>query len=156
VHGDYHLGQVLVVKDDFHILDFEGEPARSLEERRAKGSPAKDVAGMLRSFDYAAWAATMRLGELEKESAARALPEAVAWRNAACAAFLDAYKAEMEGVPSWPADEEAAQRLMHLFLLEKALYEIRYEAANRPGWLGIPVRGLASVLDDAAARSGNG
>ena len=156
VHGDYHLGQVLVVKDDFHILDFEGEPARSLEERRAKGSPAKDVAGMLRSFDYAAWAATMRLGELEKESAARALPEAMAWRNAACAAFLDAYKAEMEGVPSWPADEEAAQRLMHLFLLEKALYEIRYEAANRPGWLGIPVRGLASVLDDAAARSGNG
>ena len=127
-----------------------------IAERRAKGSPAKDVAGMLRSFDYAAWSATMRLGELEKESAVRAMPDAMAWRDAACAAFLEAYRAEMQGVSSWPANEAEAQRLVHLFLLEKALYEIRYEASNRPAWLGIPVRGLASVLDDAAARSGNG
>ncbi|MFN4087729.1 MAG: maltose alpha-D-glucosyltransferase [Alphaproteobacteria bacterium] len=152
LHGDYHLGQVLVVKDDFHVLDFEGEPARSLAERRAKGAPAKDVAGMLRSFDYAAWAATMRLAEREQDTATRALPDAMAWRDAAAAAFLDAYRAEMADVPSWPEDPAEAQALIDLYLLEKALYEIRYEASNRPAWLGIPVRGLSAILDEAESR----
>src|SRR3546814_6492154 len=95
---------------------------------------------MLRSFDYAAWAATMRLAEHEPDSAERTLPDALAWRDAACTAFLDAYRAEMVGVPSWPEDADEADRLIQLFLLEKAIYEIRYEASNRPGWLGIPVK----------------
>ena len=154
LHGDYHLGQVLVVKDDFYILDFEGEPARPLEERRAKTSPLKDVAGMLRSFDYAAWAALMRLQEKERDAMERALPDAMAWRDEASRAFLDAYRETVAGSPVWPEEPGQAEPLINLFLIEKALYEIRYEAANRPTWLGIPVRGVLSVLDAAARRGG--
>src|SRR5690606_17232444 len=99
LHGDYHLGQVLVVKDDFYILDFEGEPARPLDERRAKTTPLKDVAGMLRSFDYAAWAAIMRLTERERDAVQRTLPDAILWRDESSRSFMAAYREAVAGVP---------------------------------------------------------
>ena len=147
LHGDYHLGQVLVVENDLHIIDFEGEPARSLEERRAKSSPLKDVAGMLRSFDYVAAASVMRLLEVDPHSAEIVQPLAQRWREATEQAFLDSYRAAIAGCPSHPEDPDEARRLIDLFLLEKALYEICYEAANRPDWLGIPLAGVSRLVN---------
>ncbi|RYI98934.1 MAG: alpha-amylase, partial [Acetobacteraceae bacterium] len=153
VHGDFHLGQVLVAQGDAVIVDFEGEPARSLEERRAKGSPLRDVAGLLRSFDYAAAVAVAT----EASGAATAAPiERRAalfqrWQREAAGSFLEAYRTvEHAAENPWvPAGAEAA--LLDLFLLEKAGYEIRYEAANRPAWIGIPLRGLAALADRITA-----
>jgi maltose alpha-D-glucosyltransferase/alpha-amylase len=154
IHGDYHLGQVLVAQNDFYILDFEGEPARPLAERRAKSSPLKDVAGMLRSFDYAAWAAVVGLTEAHPGSADVVRSLAEAWRKATVQTFLDAYRETIAGCPSYPEDELEAGRLLDFFLLDKALYEICYEAANRPDWIRIPLNGVASVLGPEAARDG--
>ncbi|RIY00134.1 hypothetical protein D3218_12640 [Aureimonas flava] len=140
IHGDYHLGQVLVSGEDAVILDFEGEPGRPLAERRAKTSPLRDVAGMLRSFDYAAFAARDRLGA-DAGEVARAASDA--WRDSTAAAFLDAWEAA-SGVS---LVDEANLRLLDLFLLQKAFYELRYEAAMRPAWLSIPLRGIVSLLE---------
>jgi maltose alpha-D-glucosyltransferase / alpha-amylase len=137
---------VLVAQNDFYILDFEGEPARPLEERRAKTSPLKDVAGMLRSFDYAAWSAVLIQAEFDPNSMAVVLALAERWRQSTESAFLEAYRATIEGCISYPEDEGEARQLLELFLLEKALYEICYEAANRPGWLTIPIKGVAGLL----------
>ena len=159
LHGDYHLGQVLVVQNDFYILDFEGEPARPLGERRIKLSPLKDVAGMLRSFDYAAWSAYMRLIETDPSHEALVLRLTGQWREATEAAFLAAYRETIAGCPSYPASTDEAGRLLELFLLEKALYEICYEAANRPGWLRIPLKGVLGLLnghDQTGADDGTG
>ena len=145
LHGDYHLGQVLLTADDAMILDFEGEPARSLEERRAKGSPLKDVAGMLRSFDYAAWATALSRAD-DPAARARTISSALAWRNQACNVFLATYRTVIAGCPTWPRDEQLADRLPQVFTLEKLFYEVRYEAANRPAWLVIPVRGILDLL----------
>jgi maltose alpha-D-glucosyltransferase/alpha-amylase len=150
VHGDYHLGQVLVARDDFYILDFEGEPARPIEERRAKLSPLKDVAGMLRSFDYAAWTVADRLDQRHPGRAELIHDLARAWRRVTGDAFLATYTAAMAGAPSLPEDPAAADRLLRFHLVEKALYEICYEAANRPRWLRIPLGGVAALLDDHA------
>jgi maltose alpha-D-glucosyltransferase/alpha-amylase len=147
VHGDYHLGQVLVVQNDFFILDFEGEPARPLAERRAKSSPLKDVAGMLRSFDYAAFAAATSFAELDPSTAEAVRGLAETWRAATAGAFLDAYRETIRDCPSYPQDPAEASRLLDLFLLEKALYEICYEAANRPNWVRIPLKGVTSLLE---------
>jgi maltose alpha-D-glucosyltransferase/alpha-amylase len=152
IHGDYHLGQVLVAQNDFYILDFEGEPARPLAERRAKSSPLKDVAGMLRSFDYAAWAAVVGLTEANPGSADVVRSLAEAWRQATAQAFLEAYRETIAGCPSYPESEVKAGRLLDFFLLDKALYEICYEAANRPAWIRIPLKGVTSVLGLEAAR----
>ena len=146
LHGDYHLGQVLVAQADFYILDFEGEPARPLAERRAKTSPLKDVAGMLRSFDYAAWSAVLIEAEFDPASTEVVLPLAEQWRQDTEHAFLESYRATIAGCISYPDDPDEAQRLLELFLLEKALYEICYEAANRPAWLTIPIKGVAGQL----------
>ncbi|MFW5680040.1 MAG: alpha-amylase, partial [Pseudomonadota bacterium] len=146
LHGDYHLGQVLVSKDDVHILDFEGEPARPMAERRLKLSPAKDVAGMLRSFDYAAHTVARRLAADHVQAVDFAADLAAAWRERTCAAFREGHAAAMQGVASWPSEPGEAERLVDLFLIEKALYEIAYEAANRPAWLAIPLQGLAALL----------
>jgi maltose alpha-D-glucosyltransferase/alpha-amylase len=154
VHGDYHLGQVLIAQNDFYILDFEGEPARPLAERRAKSSPLKDVAGMLRSFDYAAWAAFTSLAEAHPAGAAVVLTLADSWRQATGQAFLDTYRETIAGCPSYPEDAADAGRLLDLFLLEKALYEICYEAANRPTWIGIPLKGVTSLLELEASPDG--
>ncbi|GGE20802.1 trehalose synthase [Aureimonas endophytica] len=143
IHGDYHLGQLLVAKNDIHILDFEGEPGASLEERRAKTSPLRDVAGMLRSFDYAAFAALDRVGPMDEEVLRKLRDMAVAWRDEVSRSFLEAWSAAA-GVD---LDEETTARLLDLFVLQKAFYELRYEAANRPTWLSIPLRGITALLE---------
>jgi maltose alpha-D-glucosyltransferase/alpha-amylase len=142
-HGDFHLGQVLISKHDFVIVDFEGEPSRALEERRAKHSPLRDVAGMLRSFGYAAAVAArqgLRTSE-ERERAAAALAQ---WRRDTSDAFIAGYKGAIDGAVSYPRSEETFTRLVAAFTLEKALYELRYELANRPDWVDIP---LGAILD---------
>ncbi|MEO7813010.1 MAG: putative maltokinase, partial [Usitatibacter sp.] len=142
-HGDLHLGQVLVAQDDFIIVDFEGEPERSLEERRAKGSVLRDVAGMLRSFSYAAHAALVRREPgAAADAGARELAE---WQASARHFFLEGYCKASQGVASVPADRAGFDATLELFLIEKALYELRYEIANRPDWLEIPVRGLMEL-----------
>ncbi len=147
VHGDLHLGQVLAHENDWYILDFEGEPERSLAARRAKRSPLKDVAGMLRSFDYAAATAVR-----EVASRAGLAPETLSvvareWRTASARAFLDGYLEAGEAVPGVPTGHAARERLLNLFMLEKALYEVYYEAANRPDWLPIALAGALELLD---------
>jgi maltose alpha-D-glucosyltransferase/alpha-amylase len=142
-HGDYHLGQVLVVGDDFMIVDFEGEPGRPPEVRRRKSSPLRDVAGMLRSLNYAAVAGTGGLHARE--------PLARNWEHQTAVAFLDGYRTTIAGCSSYPADPAHARALLDLFVLEKAFYEISYELANRPSWLRIPLEGIRAVLDRDAA-----
>ena len=140
-HGDYHLGQVLVSNNDFVVIDFEGEPARSLAERRAKYSPLKDVAGMLRSIDYAGASALERAIELWPGNAEAFESGIDAWRRQANEAFLDGYRARDEGQPSlWP--ERGGDEMLALMTIDKALYELRYELAMRPDWVQVPVRGL--------------
>ena len=142
IHGDYHLGQVLVAKNDVVILDFEGEPGRSLEERRAKTSPLRDVAGMIRSFDYAAFAARDRAGPVDETTAERLRDMATSWRDEVTEAFLGHWSAA-----SGVALDEPTRQLLDLFVLQKAFYELRYEAAMRPGWLSIPLRGIVALLE---------
>ncbi len=150
VHGDLHLGQILVVQNDFHVIDFEGEPARTLEERRAKGSPLRDLAGMLRSFEYAGSAALLQLADRDPDGYGRVLPYAEEWKRLVQGAFMGSYGEAIAGCVSWPEDPAEVDRLLNLFLIDKVLYEIRYEAANRPAWLRIPMAGLAAILDGAA------
>ena len=142
-HGDYHLGQVLVASDDFQIVDFEGEPGRSPETRRRKASPLRDVAGMLRSFDYAALTAMREAGATDRVRATLARE----WQRRAGAAFLDGYREAIVGCSSYPTDPSDAQALLDLFVLEKAFYEVSYELANRTGWLGIPIDGIRGIID---------
>jgi trehalose synthase-fused probable maltokinase len=135
-HGDYHLGQVLWDGDDWIVLDFEGEPARSLPERRRKRSALRDVAGMLRSFAYAATAFEFRSG--------RPVPEG--WEDRARDEFLAGYFSTVER-SLIPPNEEGRKRLLSIFELEKAVYELRYELNNRPEWVKIPVAGIARLLE---------
>ncbi|MGV3531221.1 MAG: putative maltokinase [Chthoniobacteraceae bacterium] len=141
-HGDYHLGQVLNTGTDFVIIDFEGEPQRSLAERREKRSPLRDVAGMLRSFHYAAHS------DLEEFPEERAALEAwaEAWSAACSQAFLRAWLRATEGASFRPHSAEETQRLLDAFLLEKAIYEVGYELNNRPTWLPIPLRGILRLI----------
>jgi maltose alpha-D-glucosyltransferase/alpha-amylase len=140
IHGDYHLGQVLVTRNDFVIVDFEGEPGHSLEERRAKQSPLRDVAGMLRSFSYVEHSALRSVAHDEIEFAKLA-PLAHAWTMQVRAAFLSAYDTEARR-SSLYASLTPGRGLLGLFELEKALYELRYELTNRPSWAGIPLQGI--------------
>jgi maltokinase len=146
-HGDYHLGQVMLTARGWMILDLEGEPARSLEERRAKQSPLRDVAGMLRSFSYAAIAALLERAEPRSEGWRRLEPWAEAWERAARQRFLGAYLATSHEGGFLPPDRDDMATMLDAFELEKALYEVRYEQAHRPAWLPIPLRGIARVLD---------
>ncbi|MGE0212265.1 MAG: maltose alpha-D-glucosyltransferase [Parvibaculaceae bacterium] len=148
IHGDYHLGQVLVAKTEVHITDFEGEPGRPIAERREKSSPMRDVAGMLRSFDYAAWSAIDRAVAVGSDHADVMREAAIAWRDFATESFLDAYE-ETTGA----ALGDPALALLDLFLLHKALYEVGYEAANRPTWIAIPVRGVLEILKRRGAET---
>lgn len=147
-HGDYHLGQVLVARNDFVIIDFEGEPARSLEERRAKRSPLRDVAGMLRSFNYARWAALRRAAQ-NHEELARLDQAARIWEQETRAAFLAGYTAAL--APEAGASAIDAE-LLDLFELEKAFYELRYELNNRLDWVPVPLQGILALLERGAAR----
>ena len=141
-HGDYHLGQVLVSGNDFVIIDFEGEPARDFEERRAKASPLRDVAGMLRSFNYARWTALRRVAQ-NAEEAVRLDAAVRDWERVTRDAFLSAYTGTLAGAAeAVPADAG----LLRLFEIEKALYELRYELNNRNDWVEVPLHGLLALV----------
>ena len=136
IHGDYHLGQTLRTDGGFVILDFEGEPARPVDERRRKQCVLVDVAGMLRSLDYAVHAALSPAGSGER------------WVRRATASFVEGYLEEIVRAPErlLPASPAAFARALSVFELDRALYEVRYELDNRPTWLGIPLRGVARLL----------
>jgi len=136
IHGDYHLGQVLWAGADWLVIDFEGEPARPIAERRRKRSPLRDVAGMLRSFAYVASAASILRGVVAPAG----------WEETARAEFLDSYLASVDRA-LLPREGEATSRLLAIFELEKAVYELRYELDNRPDWVSIPVAGILRLLE---------
>jgi len=145
-HGDFHLGQVIVVQNDFFIIDFEGEPARPLASRRRKSSPLRDVAGMIRSFDYAAVAAVRQLAEARPAAEPRMTQLAEAWRQRAVDGFRAAYRKTMRGCAAYPASKKQARDMTAFFILEKAVYEVSYELANRPAWVDIPLKGILGIL----------
>jgi maltose alpha-D-glucosyltransferase/alpha-amylase len=140
-HGDYHLGQVLLKRNDFVIVDFEGEPARPLEERRAKSSPLRDVAGMFRSFTYARHAALQRCSITSSEDCAKWDPLLSQWEQETRSVFLGIYD-DIARAAGLYSSMEQMQPLLTLFEIEKALYELRYELGNRPDWASIPMRSL--------------
>jgi maltose alpha-D-glucosyltransferase/alpha-amylase len=148
-HGDYHLGQVLNTGKDFLIIDFEGEPARAFSERRIRRSPLRDVAGMLRSFHYAAYNAVYSDNLQEGERAEEYLAWADWWYHHFSAVFLSAYKEELgEGSALIPKSEADTELLLTVFLLEKAIYELTYELNNRPDWSAIPLTAIKQILDE--------
>jgi maltokinase len=140
-HGDYHLGQTVLGPDGWVILDFEGEPGRPLRERRRKHSPLRDVAGMLRSISNAALA-----GELLHQMPAASID----WESSARRRFLDGYLAEIDPA-LLPVGQQAIEKLLAIFELEKLLYELRYELNNRPDWLIVPVTAIARMLEQPPA-----
>jgi maltokinase len=135
-HGDFHLGQTMLTDRGWVILDFEGEPARPLPERRLKRSPLRDVAGMLRSFSYAAAGVQILRGTTPPED----------WENRARETFLAGYKERIDAA-LLPPGQQATDQLLAVFELEKAVYELRYELNNRPDWVGIPVAGILRLVD---------
>jgi maltose alpha-D-glucosyltransferase/alpha-amylase len=145
-HGDFHLGQMLIVKDDIFIIDFEGEPRRPLAERRRRAPAARDVAGLIRSIDYSATAALERALKVAPDEQGKLGAALAEWRDRAAAAFLDTYREIMTNQRLWPADPHAAEQMLNFFLLEKALYEIEYELAHRPEWLRVPLTGVLRIL----------
>lgn len=148
LHGDFDLGHVMIVRDDVQIFDFNGESAFSLQPRRAKGSPLRDVAGMLRSFDYVAWTALFDHTAAQPDLLEKLRPLAEAWEQRVAAIFLDRYEATIDGCPGHSADNGARRRLLRLFLLERLFSEILDEAIHRPDWLRVPVAGLLRLLDE--------
>lgn len=148
-HGDFHLAQVLVHENDFVIIDFEGEPRRTIAERRHKDSPLRDVAGMLRSFDYARHTALQKTGAQQAKAYAQLEPFAAAWKKRTGEAFLRAYFEALQGDMLLRSTEGVAG-LTALFELEKALYELRYELGNRLDWVYIPLRGLLALTGEEA------
>ena len=134
-HGDYHLGQVLLTDGDWVVVDFEGEPARPLLDRRRKRSPLRDVAGMLRSFSYVASAAEIA-----------GVAQSAEWEQRARSAFLDAYLSVAEPAGFLPSSPDGITQLLAVFELEKAVYELRYEIAHRPDWVGVSVAGIERIL----------
>ena len=154
LHGDYHLGQVLLTKNDFVIIDFEGEPSRPLAERRAKQSPLRDVAGMLRSFGYARVAALKAVATNPDEFALLA-PLAAQWEQQARDAFVRGYDAAAAAAGLTDATT-SGRGLVDLFEFEKVFYELRYELDNRPDWVRIPLQGILGLMHVAAGAAGGG
>ena len=146
VHGDYHLGQVLRAKADFVILDFEGEPARTLAERRQKQLPLKDVAGMLRSFHYAAFSGLAKHTTRRPEDQEQMEPWARLWVSTVSQEFLQSYREVVGSSPIVPRNEANFKIVLDAFMLDKALYELGYELNNRPDWVRIPLVGIVSLL----------
>ena len=145
-HGDFHLGQMLIVKDDVSIIDFEGEPRRSLAARRRKAPAARDVASLIRSIDYSATAALERALKSASDEHGKLAHALEDWREHSVAAFMSAYRSSLSDTRLWPQSVEAADRLLDFFLLEKAFYEIEYELAHRPDWLRVPLAGTWRIL----------
>jgi maltose alpha-D-glucosyltransferase/alpha-amylase len=149
-HGDLHLGQVLYTGNDFVITDFEGEPARSLSERRLRRSPLRDVAGMLRSFSYAVHAALKERQErgLPEESEQRARDWGRFWQVWVSSIYLGSYLDEARRAGFFDASPEEVELLLDVFMLEKAVYELGYELNNRPDWLNVPLQGILEMLQE--------
>jgi maltose alpha-D-glucosyltransferase/alpha-amylase len=149
VHGDYHLGQVLRTSNDFVIFDFEGEPARSLQYRRSKFCALKDVAGMLRSFDYAFYATLFELCGDDSDAWAGFEEAGLTWKELIGESFLAGYFGVTleESCGFLPYSEEATRKVLKSFLIEKAIYELNYEVNNRPDWIRIPLQGIRRILD---------
>ncbi len=145
-HGDFHLGQMLIAKDDIFIIDFEGEPRRTLEQRRRKAPAARDVAGLIRSIDYSTTAALERALKVTSDDQGKLAAALNTWRDRATGTFLGGYRETMGQTRHWPADLAAAGGLLNFFLLEKAIYEIEYELAHRPDWLRVPLTGALRIL----------
>jgi trehalose synthase-fused probable maltokinase len=149
IHGDYHLGQVLYTGSDFVIIDFEGEPARPLAERRTKQSPLQDVAGMLRSFHYVAFApllASPTGSSISRGQVAKLSRWAEAWSRCAANRFLGQYYETTGAARYLPAGSSERSKLLEVHLLAKAIYELGYELNNRPAWVGIPLEGISRLL----------
>ena len=152
-HGDYHLGQVLYTGSDFVIVDFEGEPTRSIGERQLKASPLRDVAGMLRSFDYVSYSAASERTAgmvIGSEESARLQGWMQFWTAWTSAAFLKSYLGLAAGQPFLPGPRDSTQLLLDVYLLEKAFYELRYELNNRPQWARVPLHGILQLLEEPA------
>ena len=151
IHGDYHLGQTMLTDRGWMILDFEGEPARSLAERRSKDSPLRDIAGMLRSFSYAATASLFHIADPGSEEWRSLKPIAEAWEGLARNRFLRAYlRTSHEG--EFLPDEDSTETMLNVFEIDKALYELSYERSHRPSWARIPLEGIRHVIERQAAR----
>jgi maltose alpha-D-glucosyltransferase/alpha-amylase len=148
IHGDFHLGQVLFCGNDVVILDFEGEPSKSYSERRLKRSPLRDVAGMLRSFHYAAYGNLLLDGEMSEDELQRSMPDAELWYSYMSGFFLESYLEHVSGAGFIPADKEDLQLMLQIYLLEKAIYELTYELNNRPAWVIIPLHGIRSLVEN--------
>ncbi len=150
-HGDYHLGQVLWTGSGYIITDFEGEPARPLSERRLKHSPLYDVAGMLRSFEYASW--TALANRQPKEMRHQLEPWTTYWSRWVRARFLGEYLSQIHHAPFWPESPKDAARLLMVHQLEKAVYELGYELNNRPEWVAIPLKGINELVRMSEAQA---
>jgi maltose alpha-D-glucosyltransferase / alpha-amylase len=146
IHGDYHLGQVLFTGKDFIITDFEGEPARSYSERRLKRSALRDVAGMLRSFHYAAYGSLFLDNQIRPEDISKLMPFEEQWYHYMSGFFVKSYLSTVKGQSFIPQSKEDLDTLLTTFLLEKAIYELNYEVNNRPDWVIIPLRGIKSIM----------
>src|ERR1700751_3222412 len=146
IHGDYHLGQVLYTGSDFVIIDFEGEPARPIAERRIKRSPLQDVAGMLRSFHYAAFAPLLGENKMQEADARKMSAWAECWNAWVTKRFLGKDFATAAPGSFLTQSEDDTRTLLELHLLEKAIYELGYELNNRPAWVGIPLQGISNLL----------
>ena len=149
IHGDYHLGQTLWTGSDFVMIDFEGEPLLAFPDRRTKHSPLRDVAGMLRSFDYAANAGLRAAADASSELHGGFTAAARLWRSWACAAFLAAYRGELAGSSILTQEPAEFRPLLSAYLIAKAVYELRYEFNNRPDWVEVPLRGLQDLIATA-------
>jgi maltose alpha-D-glucosyltransferase/alpha-amylase len=145
VHGDYHLGQVLFTGKDFVITDFEGEPAQPIGERRSKRSPLRDVAGMLRSFDYAALSA-LKSADFRPEDLPRLTAAANGWVFWVSVVFFQSYLEASRNGGFLPGSKSELKTLLDLYLLHKAVYELDYELNNRPEWVSVPIRGILDIL----------
>ena len=147
-HGDFHLGQILIVKDDIFIIDFEGEPRRPLAERRRKAPAARDAAGLIRSIDYSVTAALERALKIAPDEHGKLATALGQWRDRSTDAFLAGYREAMTNHLLWPADPRAATDLLNFFLLEKTFYELEYELSHRPDWLRVPLTGMLRILSE--------
>jgi maltose alpha-D-glucosyltransferase/alpha-amylase len=148
IHGDFHLGQVLYTGKDYIIFDFEGEPARPLTERRLKRSPVRDVAGMIRSYQYAAYSGLFKDSSLREEDREQLEPWAELWYLYIGGAYIRGYLDALGDSPIVPDDRDQFERMLAVYLIQKAVYEMGYELNNRPEWLIIPLRGIKYLCSE--------
>ncbi|HKK39020.1 MAG TPA: hypothetical protein VJ949_06360, partial [Cryomorphaceae bacterium] len=146
-HGDFHLGQVLFTGRDCIFIDFEGEPSRSISERKLKRSPLRDIAGMIRSFHYAAYGAILLNEQYNDDEVARVLPWAEVWYKRMAGFFLRSYLEHLDGTDFIPNEKKDLDVLLDTFLMEKAVYELQWELSHRPTWVAIPLKGLKDLIE---------